>query len=384
MKQWSASRARSFAALLARPRGCGTDDERRAAAQVRGAFREAGLETTEEFFHFRPSGDLAAGVMLSFGLLCLAAAWGALWLPWLAVGGLAGLAALALFGPSAATSILLRRAKPAKEADSAPAGWARTSNVVARAPGPAGSPLFVFVGHYDSKSQNMPITVRVGLFLLLGLAGLTAVQLVVLRLWLGTPPPAAIHALFAAAFAAGLPLLFLRTGNTSPGALDNASGAACVVELARLWRDHPLSWKSRAIFLSPSAEEHGLVGSRLWVARHAPELLAEPRCLVLNLDGCASTAGEFVILPSRGPVADAFLAAARANTLPARRFPVGIGLLADHVPFLEAGIPVASLLSRGKGTSRIHTPEDSADLLEDAGFEAAGRVVMGAIERLIG
>lgn len=384
MSEWSASRARTFAALLSRPRGCGTDEERRAAGQVRSAFREAGLETTEEFFHFRPSGDLAAGVMLAFGLACLSVVWGALWCPWLAVGGLAGLALLAFFGPSAGTAILMRRARSAKESETPPAGWVRASNVVARAPGPAGSPLLVFVGHFDSKSQNMPITVRVGLFLVLGLAGLTAVQLVFLRLWLGTPPPAAIHALFAAAFAAGLPLLLLRTGNASPGALDNACGAACVVELARIWRDHPLSWKSRAIFLSPSAEEHGLVGSRLWVARHAPELLAEPRCRVLNLDGCAAAAGSLVILPARGPVADALAAAARAASLPARRFPVGVGLLADHVPFLEAGIPVASLLSRGRGTARIHTPADSAELLEDAGFEAAGRVVMGAVERLIG
>ena len=383
MKQWSSSRARSFAALLARPRGCGTDEERWAAAQVRGAFREAGLETTEEFFHFRPAGDLCVRVILALALASLALVWAGLWLPWLAVAGFAGLALLALGGPALSTAILMKRANAARESEAPARGWVRASNVIARAPGPAGSPLLVFVAHFDSKSQNMPITVRVALFALLGAAGIVATQLVFLRLWLGAPPLAAIHTCFAVALAAALPLLALRTGNVSPGALDNACGVATLVELARVWRDNPLSWKARAIFLAPSAEEHGLVGSRLWVARHAAELLAEPKCRVLNLDGCAAK-GEMLVLPGKGVVAEALVAAAKAASLPVRRIPLGVGLLADHVPFVEAGIPCASLLARGRGTSRIHTTGDSADLLDDAGFEAAGKVVLGAVERLIG
>lgn len=382
MSTWNSPRARSFAALLARPRCCGTADERWAAERVREAFREAGLETTEEFFHFRPSGDAVARLMLLGALACLGLAWGALAIPWLAVGGLAGLAALAWLGPPFATALLMRRARNARESESPPSGWVRASNVVGRAPGPPGSPLFVFVGHFDSKSQNMPITVRIGLYAFVGVAGLTALQLAVLRVWTGAPPALPVHVLFATAFAAALPLLFLRTGNRSPGALDNATGTACVVELARLWREHPLSWKSRAIFLCPSAEEHGLVGSRLWVARHAAELLSEPSCRVLNFDSCAAAAGTLVVLPPGGPVADAFAAAARDASVPLRRMPLGVGLLADHVPFAEAGIPVASLLARGRGTSRIHTPADAAGLLDDSAFESAGRVILAAVDTL--
>jgi hypothetical protein len=350
---------------------------------MRDAFREAGMETTEEFFHFRPSGDFGVRVIMGLALASLALVWAGVWLPWLAVAGFAGLGLVALVGSPLSTAILMGRARAAKEGDALPRRWVRSSNVVARAPGPAGSPLFVFVAHYDSKSQNMPITVRVALFALLGAAGIVACQLEFLHLWLRWPLVPAIHAAFGVAFAAAAPLLALRTGNISPGALDNASGAATLVELARVWRDHPLSWKSRAIFLSPSAEEHGLVGSRLWVARHAGELLGEPKCRVLNFDGCGAT-GELLVLPGSGVVADAFVAAARAASVRMRRFPLGVGLIADHVPFVEVGIACATLLARGRGTSRIHTTGDSADLLDDAGFEAAGKAVLGAIERLIG
>ena len=350
---------------------------------MRGAFREAGLETTEEYFQFRPSGDLCVRAVLGLALASLALVWAGVWLPWLAVAGLAWLGLLALGGSPLATAILMRRARAARESDTPPPGWIRASNVVARAPGPAGSPLLVFVAHFDSKSQNMPITVRVALFAILGLSGVAACQLVFLQLWLAWPLAPAIHALFSAAFASSIPLLALRTGNVSPGALDNACGAATLVELARIWRDSPLSWKARAIFLAPSAEEHGLIGSRLWVARHAAELLAEPKCRVLNLDGCAAK-GELLVLPGTGVVAEAIVSAAKAASLPVRRIPLAIGLLADHVPFVEAGIACASLLARGRGTSRIHTTGDSADLLADAGFEAAGATLLGAVERLIG
>ncbi|KAF0243569.1 MAG: hypothetical protein FD180_3264 [Planctomycetota bacterium] len=341
------------------------------------------METAEEFFHFRPSGDFCVRLMLALGLALVASVWAAVWLPWLAVAGLAGLALLTLNGARLSTAILMSRAHGARESEEPLPGWVRTSNLIARAPGPAGAPLLVFVAHYDTKSQNISMTLRVALFALLGFAGTATVQLAFLRLWLGWPHPAAIHACFAATLAVAIPLFALRTGNASPGALDNACGLATLVEMSRLWRDLPLSWKARAIFLSPSAEEHGLVGSRLWTARHAGELLGEPKCRILNLDGCA-TAGRFFVIPAVGPVADAFVASARSLFHSIRRIPLGVGLLADHVPFVEAGLACATLFAHGRGTSRIHTAGDSADLLEDAGFEAAGQVVMGAVERLIG
>ncbi|MCE9583341.1 MAG: Zn-dependent exopeptidase M28 [Planctomycetes bacterium] len=382
MSAFDASRARSFAALLARPRGCGSEEERWAARQVREAFRDAGLETEEEYFHFRPSGDLCVRVVLGFAVVSLGLVWAGVWVPWLAAAGFAGLGLLALAGPAMARGIPMARARAAKEIEVPPRGWLRASNVIGRAPGPAGSPLFVFVAHFDSKSQNMPITVRVGLFAALGICGLLGAELGLLHVWLGWPSPAVLHGLFAATFAIALPLLLLRTGNVSPGALDNACGVGTLVELARIWRHHPISWKARAVFISPSAEEHGLVGSRLWVARHLAQLRGEPRCRIINLDGCAAT-GELIVLPGTGVVAEALLAAARAASIPVRALPFGIGLLADHVPFVEAGLECASLLARGRGTSRIHTRGDSAELLDDRGFESAGKTVLGALERLL-
>jgi Zn-dependent M28 family amino/carboxypeptidase len=65
-----------------------------------------------------------------------------------------------------------------------------------------------------------------------------------------------------------------------PGADDNASGTAAVLELARRFSEHPL--KRSVILLAFGAEEFGLVGSRVFV-ENPPFDLHEIR-VVLNLD----------------------------------------------------------------------------------------------------
>jgi hypothetical protein len=65
-----------------------------------------------------------------------------------------------------------------------------------------------------------------------------------------------------------------------PGADDNASGTAAVLELARRFMDHPA--RRSVLVVNFDAEELGLVGSQLFVA-HPPVPLASIR-LMLNLD----------------------------------------------------------------------------------------------------
>jgi hypothetical protein len=383
MPDFDPGRARSFAALLSRPRMCGTEGEAWARGQVAGALRGAGLDVSEEAFSFRPVGDALArgGVLAAAAGLALLYA-GALGNAWLACAGMAWLAVLAAFGPATVGAVIRRFAR---DGASPLPGWIPTANVVGRAAGPPGAPLLVFVAHYDSKSQNMPITVRVGLFALLGAAGLPLAELCLSRAALGWPSPAVLHALAVPAAAAALALLTLRTGNASPGALDNASGVGALVELARAWEGHPLSWKARAWFVATSAEEHGLVGAQVFVGRHGAKLRAEGRCWIVNMDGVGAK-GRMLILPGRSPesggrsVSRALLDAAGGR---ARGIPTGVGLLTDHVPFVEAGLSCATVLMHAPSARRIHTARDGAEGLEDEAFREAGGVVLGAVEELL-
>jgi hypothetical protein len=71
------------------------------------------------------------------------------------------------------------------------------------------------------------------------------------------------------------------TGTVHPGADDNASGTAGVIELARWYAKQPKQ-KRGILFLSFAGEEQGLLGSAWW-ATH-PELPLEKAVAMINMD----------------------------------------------------------------------------------------------------
>jgi hypothetical protein len=118
-------------------------------------------------------------------------------------------------------------------------------------------PHLYLVAHYDSKSQRMPLVVRIALFMLAISAGLMLVVLTLFGIFTVLYLPIGLLAL-----AAAIPLLFLDVGNNSPGAIDNASSVGLVLHLAEVLAQRA-DWqnKLRLTILIPSAEEMTLMGS---------------------------------------------------------------------------------------------------------------------------
>src|SRR5262249_51893037 len=133
-----------------------------------------------------------------------------------------------------------------------------SANLTARLPEPpAGARArVIFMAHYDTKSQLLPTGVRVVLvYVATALSALLA--LLSLLAALGFPRALqAVHPDLLAAVA-GLALLGLlanRSGNRSPGAVDNGSSVGTLLELARSWRpqkDAPLD----VIWVASGSEE---------------------------------------------------------------------------------------------------------------------------------
>lgn len=127
----------------------------------------------------------------------------------------------------------------------------------------------------------------------------------------------------------------------APGAEDNASGTAAVLEMARLFAAHPP--KSTIIFICFSGEEQGLFGSRFYaqeldIAGDAGKVRG-----MLNMDMISFSADETLdILLETAPEAefltDPFIRAAEAYT--DLRVSVSLNPFgSDHVPFLQRGMP---------------------------------------------
>ena len=184
----------------------------------------------------------------------------------------------------------------------------------------------------------------------------------------GTTPsfialPLAALALVAVGFRRlGSALLALNIGlaaqsalsETVPGASDNATGVAGVLELARRYSADPLEG-TEVIVLCPSGEEVGLAGMHAWLGDHE---LDPQTTLVLGLD----------TLGAGAPVV------ARGESLTGRYRDEDLALAGDDVPRIVlgagtdpmaaryAGLRAVSILSWSDGGfTNYHLPTDTPD-----------------------
>jgi len=245
----------------------------------------------------------------------------------------------------------------------------------------------VVAAHYDSKSQTFPIWFRI---LTYYIAGLYSVIAIALGIYGGTAllvaknfHPSLFWSVITAAVIDFLPLLN-RPSNRSPGAVDNASGVAAALELAREIKDNPLK-KSRVWILLTGAEELGLFGARDFARKHSAEL--DPKkTLVINLDSlgtdyklCALSRLGFPGKKTDRELNSLVKKIAEENSLPFRMVRASIGFSTDAAPFMAQGYRAVSL---GFINRWVHTSSDTIEKLIPANLGDYVRVLEKTILRL--
>ncbi|MCO4744899.1 MAG: M28 family peptidase [Proteobacteria bacterium] len=151
----------------------------------------------------------------------------------------------------------------------------------------------------------------------------------------------------------------------NPGADDNATGTAMVLEVARV-----LSQYESAVTLHYVAfdrEEQGKVGSRAFVAAHADEAIQ----FALTADMIGQDHGGYAMdlfsTTASVPLASDFSRAidTHGNGL-SGRLQTGDYSFSDHWSFEEAGIPAFVIIEADySGNPHYHQSTDAADLVED-------------------
>ena len=142
---------------------------------------------------------------------------------------------------------------------------------------------------------------------------------------------------------------------TVPGASDNATGVAGVLELARRYIDYPLD-DTEVTVLCPSGEEVGLAGMYAWLSKEGQTPFTN--ALAVSLDTLG--AGEPVV--ARG---ESFTGRYREDDLAlvdedVPRVVLGAGT--DAMAARYAGMPAVSILSWSDGGfTNYHLPTDTAD-----------------------
>ena len=203
----------------------------------------------------------------------------------------------------------------------------------------------------------------------------------------------------------------------TPGAQDNASGVAVLLELARTLPKLNLPFRLRFVFFG--AEEVGLLGSKAYLDRHRADL---HRCeLLFNMD---SVGGKDIWIDMRDgvrnlpgvqgvgrlPRADIekagedfkgrwtflgpptipadvsnvppWLQAAILDSARELGYQInqGRGAGSDHRTFTEAGIVATDIAIGG---IKAHTPDDLPDQIIPASLERAARIVTGVVIRSV-
>ncbi len=163
-----------------------------------------------------------------------------------------------------------------------------------------------------------------------------------------------------------------------PGASDGGANTAVLLELARtLALDPRLAGNVELLFIdgyAPFREltlSDGLFGSRLYtqmlrINRHASDIRA-----AILLDNIGSATLNY--LPNSDPTLAAALKKA-ATVVNVKLEPANRSLLADHVPFAQAGVPSIALLD--VDSPFLNTADDTVDRLDGDSLAKTGSLII--------
>ena len=352
------------AAALSFPRYPGTDGDAKAISWVEEKMRAIGLDPYLEWLSYdiRPA-QRALQLVMVVGALLVALA--GMLTPRSPVAGLAVLV-LALT-PSA---IFLTWA-PWLEKLYRREGRTRTANVVGKRGVASPRMTLMLMAHHDSKSQSLSFPYRMGFTISAITGALVLVSVATASTVSGSlvgPRWLAPAAGIATALAA-LVLSTMKSGNRSPGAVDNAGSVAIVLSVASRLIDE-LTDDIELIVLSTGAEEDHMVGAMRWLDAHTASLQGPIFCL--NFDG-AGARGRAVLIERFGfgrlfsaeMSAAARRAADRLGINP-RAIVMLPGMGIDAIPFAHRGIPCLTLASGslGRATMSVHSANDKAEHLD--------------------
>ena len=167
-------------------------------------------------------------------------------------------------------------------------------------------------------------------------------------------------------------------GMLFPGADDNASGTAVILEVARILSKAEPRPSRTILFVSFSGEERDLLGSRLYTSR--PVVPLNSTKAMINIDHAGVGNGRLTVgvtvVEKEGLLEVGKTAGVHEKLDLYGFFPGG-----DHVPFKEAGVPTVTVVSGGVHP-HFHQPSDTAETIDPEILKTVTRYVLAVAWQL--
>ena len=153
-------------------------------------------------------------------------------------------------------------------------------------------------------------------------------------------------------------------GSYNPGALDNASGTAVMMELARIIKESRIQPKQSILFIALNGEESGLCGARYYCKNPVSPL---EKAVMINLDMVGSAANVPLTIAIASSKSDSSL----RDDLTECADNLGISYIkeyegaSDHAVFDNYGVPAVCLINMDLSYG-YHSPHDTIKAVNGA------------------
>ena len=163
-----------------------------------------------------------------------------------------------------------------------------------------------------------------------------------------------------------------------PGADDNASGTAVILEVARALTKAERRPSRSILFVSFSGEERDLLGSRLYTSR--PMVPLNSTKAMINIDHAGVGNGRLTVGVT-GLEKEVLLEIGKTAGVHEKLDLYGFFPGGDHVPFKEAGVPTVTVVSGGVHP-HFHQPSDTAETIDPEILKTVAQYVLAVTWQL--
>ena len=251
----------------------------------------------------------------------------------------------------------------------------------------------IILAHHDTKSQTLPSHIRMNLIIFMVFGGFVLLIVYIIfsliKIFLNSDFMLVNNILLICALIISILAMtnyFNKTGNESPGAIDNAASVGTIIELARYYKLNPQN-NINFTFLITGSEELNQGGAYDFITKHEDEF-DRTNSFFIDFDLVGGKGAIFIVSADGIPkkvnesrLIEYYIEAGQKLNIQVDSKYIPTGAWGDHTPIINQGFEACFVGSSGS-QKRVHTKKDTMDLVSTQGLKNILLVTAKVIEMI--